>query len=62
MFSSIFDELKELKHPTRNYRLQESFNVKYFKEIKRLMCLELKAVSNLEPTWAFVMELLCEYT
>ena len=50
MFSSIFHELKELKHSARNYRLQESFNAKNFKEIKRLKCLQLKAVSNLEPT------------
>ena len=45
MFSSIFDELKEVKDFTKNNRFQESFNVKFFKEIKRLKSLQLKAVS-----------------
>ena len=35
MFNSMFDELKE-KVPYRNNRFQESYDVKYFKEIKRL--------------------------
>ena len=49
MFNSMFDELKEVKHFTRNNRSQESLNVKYFKEIKRLKSLQLKAGPHLEP-------------
>ena len=56
MFSSIFDELKEVKDFTKNNRFQESFNVKFFKEIKRLKNLHLKAVSYLEPKRASMME------
>ena len=33
--NSIFDELKEVRRLTRNSRFQESFDVKYIKEIKR---------------------------
>ena len=57
MFSSIFDELKEVKDFTKNNRFQESFNVKFFKEMKRLKSLQLKAVSYLEPKRASMMEL-----
>ena len=53
----MFDELKEVKYN----RFQESYNVKYFKEIKRLKSLQ-KAEAYLEPKWASTMELFCEYT
>ena len=33
MFNRMFDESKEEKYFTYNNRLQESYNVKYFKEI-----------------------------
>ena len=63
MLNSIFDELKEVKYPTRNNRFQESFNVKCFKEKKkRLKSLQLKAVPHLEPKRASMMEVFCEYT
>ena len=45
----MFAELKEVKYVTRSNRFQEFFNVKYFKEIKRLKSLQVKAVSCLEP-------------
>ena len=32
----MFDELKEVKYLKKKNRFQGSFNVKYFKEIKRL--------------------------
>ena len=48
MFNSIFDEVKEVRYFTRNNRFQESFNAKYFKEIKRLKSPQVKAVSYLE--------------
>ena len=36
MFNSMFDELKEVKHfNERNNNFKESYNVKFFKEIKR---------------------------
>ena len=60
MFNSMFDELKE-KVPYRNNRFQESYDVKYFKEIKRLKSLQ-KAEAYLEPKEASMMELFCEYT
>ena len=53
----MFDELKEVKYN----RFQESYNVKYFKEIKRLKSLQ-KAEAYLEPKRASTMELFCEYT
>ena len=62
MCNSIFDELKELRCFTRNYRFRESFNVKYFKEIKRWKSFQVKAVSYLEAKQASMMELFCEYT
>ena len=43
MFNSIFLELKEEKYFAKKItlnRLQESYNVKYFKEIKRLKSLQ----------------------
>ena len=40
---------------------QESYNVKYFKEIKRLKSLQ-KAEADLEPKQRSIMELFCEYT
>ena len=43
----MFDELKN-KVLYRNNRFQESYNVKYFKEIKRLKSLQ-KAEVYLEP-------------
>ena len=41
--------------------LAESFNVKYFTEIKRLKGLQ-KAEAYLEPKRESTMELFCEYT
>ena len=55
MFNSMFDELKDAK------QFKESYNVKFFKETKRLKSLQ-KAEANLEPKQAFVMELFYEYT
>ena len=58
MFNSMFDELKEVRKVLkRNNRFQESFKVKYFKEIKRLKSPQ-KAEVYSEPT----MELLYECT
>ena len=57
MFNCIFSELIERKYFTRNNRFQESFNVKYFKKIKRLKSLQVKAVSYLEPKRASLMKL-----
>ena len=62
MFNSIFDELKEVRYFARNNRFQESFNVKYFQEIKRLKSLQVKAVLYLEPKRASMMKILGEYT
>ena len=42
-------------------RYQESYNVKYFKVIKRLKS-PRKAEAYLEPKRASMMELFCEYT
>ena len=36
----MFDELKEVNYLQKNNRFQESYNVKYFKEIKPLKSLE----------------------
>ena len=55
----MFDELKEVLE--RNNRFPESYNVKWFKEIKRLKSLQ-KAEVYLEPKWTSTMELSCEYT
>ena len=48
----MFDELSTLK----NNRFQESYNVKYFKEIKRLKSLH-KAEAYLEPKRVSTTEL-----
>ena len=50
--------LKELQ---RSCRFQETYNVKSFKEIKRLKCLLVKAEAYLEPEQASMMELFCGY-
>ena len=57
MFNSIFGELKEVTYFTRNNIFQESFDVKYFIEIKCLKSLEVRAVLYLESKQAFMMEL-----
>ena len=57
----MFDELKKRKVLYRNNRFQGSYNVKYFKVIKRLKSLQ-KAEAYLEPKWASTIELFCEYT
>ena len=44
-----------------NNRFQESYNVKYFKEVKRLKNLQ-KVETYLEPKRLSAMELICEYT
>ena len=53
MFNSMFDELKEVK----KVQIQESYHVKYFKEIKRLQSPQ-KAEAYLEPK----QKLFYEYT
>ena len=59
----MFDELEEVKISDRlNDRFQESYNIKYFKEIKRLKNLEVKAEAYLGPKQASMMELFCKYT
>ena len=56
------DELKEVKKALKkNNRFQESYNIKYFKEIKRLKSPQ-KAEAYLEPKQASTMELFYEYT
>ena len=60
MFNSIFDELKEVKYIKKIITLnifQEYYNVKYFKETKRL-----KSLQRAEPKPASTTELLCEYS
>ena len=58
----MFDEIKEVKKVLyRNNRFQESYNVKYFKEIKHLKS-PRKAETYLEPKEASTMELFYEYT
>ena len=54
----MFDELN---FKNRFNRFQGSYNVKYFKEIKRLKSLQ-KAEAYLEPKQASMMEFFCEYT
>ena len=56
----MFDELKELKYFKIN-RFQEYYDVKYFKEIKRLRSLQ-KAERYLEPKRASTMELFLKHT
>ena len=55
MFNTMFGELKEVK-----YRFHESYDVKYFQEIKRLKSLQ-KAEVYLETKQTSMMELYCEY-
>ena len=58
----MFDELKDVRKVLqRNNRFQESYNVKYFKEIKRLKSPQ-KAEAYLEPKQASTMEPLYKYT
>ena len=58
----MFDELKEVKKVLkRNDRFQESYNAKYFKEIKRVKSPQ-KAETYSEPKQASTMELFYEYT
>ena len=58
----MFDELKEVKYFKEiPNRYQESYNAKYFKEIKRLKSLQ-KAEARLEPKRASAMETFCKYT
>ena len=53
----------EGESPTlKKCRFQESYNVKYFKEAKRLKTLQVKAETYLEPKGASIMKLFCEYT
>ena len=47
--------------PYINNRFQESYDVKYFKEIKRLKSLQ-KAEAYLEPKQTSMIELFYEYT
>ena len=62
MLNSMSDELKEVKKALKkNNRFQESYNIKYFKEIKRLKSPQ-KAEAYLEPKQASTMELFYEYT
>ena len=53
----MFDELKEVKYFKKNNRFQDSYNIKYFKEIKRLKSLQVLAEAYLEPKLASTMEL-----
>ena len=62
MSNSVFDELKELKYFNRNNRFQESYNVKCFKEIKRLKSLQVKTEVHLEPKRGSMIQLFCQYT
>ena len=57
MSNSVLDELKELKYFNRNNRFQESYNVKYFKEIKRLKSLQVKTEVHLEPKRGSMIQL-----
>ena len=53
----------EGESPTlKKCRFQESYNVKYFKEAKRLKTLQVKGETYLEPKGASIMKLFCEYT
>ena len=57
MFSSMFDELKEVKYFKE---ITKSYNVKYFKETKCLKNLQ-KAETHLETKRASMMELFAYY-
>ena len=56
-FHIITHQIPTCKGPNR---FQESYNVKYFKVIKRLKSLQ-KGEAYLEPKRASMMELFCEY-
>ena len=56
----MFDELKEVKH-FHEITFKEPYNVKFFKEIKRLKSLQ-KVEAYLEPKQASMMELFSEST
>ena len=56
----MFEESKEVKH-FHEITFKEPYNVKFFKEIKRLNSLQ-KAEAYLEPKQASMMKLLCEHT
>ena len=58
-FVLLFDKLKEAKYYKKNNRFLEFYNVKYFKEIKRLRSLQ-KTDAPLEPKRASTVELFCE--
>ena len=53
----MFDELKEVKY--FQYISRVSYNIKYFKEIKRLKSAQ-KAVVYLEPKQTSAMGFFCE--
>ena len=53
--------IKRSKVLSKSNRSQESYNVKYFNEIKRLKSPQ-KAGAYLENKPASMMELFCEYT
>ena len=57
----MFDELKEVKYFKKETDLKQSYNVKYFNEIKRLKSLPKGGV-YLEPKRASPMEIFSEYT
>ena len=57
-FHIITPQIATCKAPNR---FQESYNVKYFKVIKRLKSLQ-KAEAYLKPKQTSMMELFCEYT
>ena len=56
----MFDELKEVKQ-FKEIAYFQFYNVKYFKEIKRLTSLQ-KVDACLEPKQTSTVELFCEYT
>ena len=61
MFNSKYGWwIKRSKVHSRNNRFEESYNVKYFREIKCFKSLQ-KAEAHLEPKWASTIELFCEY-
>ena len=69
MFNSMFGELKEVNYfekkkqnkTKKKKQIQKSYNVKYFKQIKRLKSLQ-KLEAYLEPKRVSTMELFCKYT
>ena len=57
----MFDEFKE-ESTLKNHRIKESYNIKNFKEIKRLQFLLVKAEVHSKPKQASIMEPFCEYS